>query len=431
MTDTTTDAAPSLWRHRAFLTLWSGQSASAIGTQLAGLAIPTLAVTVLAATEFQVGLLGALETAAFLIIGLPAGAWIDRWRKRRVMLGADLVRALALATIPLAWFAGALTMTHVLVVAAVIGCATVFFDVAYQSYLPVLVPPATIGDANGKLEATQQLARVVGPAASGALLAIVRPAVVIAIDAVSYLLSFVALALIRDDERPTPREHRRPLPVEIREGAAFVIGEPLLRRIVACTATSNLFSTIATALLPIVVLREIGLSTALWGVAISLGAIGGLLGATLSARIARVLGEGHVIPVSAIVFGVALLPLGLLPWLTAPLAFVVLAVAEFAISFSVLVYNIAQVTFRQRICPPALLGRMNASIRFVVWGVMPIGGLLAGVLGATLGAHAALWIGAVGTLLPAVFVVFSPLWRMRDLPRISTTPRAQDPQAQD
>jgi MFS family permease len=411
--------APSLWRHPQFLRLWGGETASAVGTQVAGLAIPTLAVTVLAATEFQVGLLNAVETAAFLVIGLPAGAWVDRMLKRRVMLVADLVRALTLAVIPVLWFAGALSMWHVIVVAAIVGTATVFFDVSYQSYIPVLVRSESIGDANSKLETTQQLARIAGPALSGLLLAIVRPAVLVGANALTYLVSFLALATIRDDEVRAPRENRRPLAEEIREGLAFVVREPLLFRIVLCTGTSNLFSTIATTMLPVLVLREVGLGTELWGIAISVGAIGGLLGASLTARLSRLIGEGTIIPISAIMFGVAVLMLAAVP-LVPDAAFWILLVSEFVLSFSVLVYNIAQVTFRQRICPPRLLGRMNASIRFIVWGVMPIAALLSGILASTIGVVPTMWIGAAGALLPAAWVVFSPLLGMRELPRAAS-----------
>lgn len=416
----TTPAPPtSLWRNAQFMRLWTGETASAIGSQLGGLAIPFLAVSVLAATEFQVGLLGAVGTAAFLLIGLPAGAWVDRWLKRRVMLFADLARAVALATIPLVWLTGTLTIWQLLVVAAVVGVATVFFDVAYQSYIPVLVPSESISDANSKLETTQQLARVGGPAASGVLLALVRAPILIGIDALTYLLSFVALSTIRDTEVPAPKADRKPLVEEIKEGMAFVVREPLLRRVVLTTSTSNFFGTLAMTMLPILVLRELDLSPAAWGIAASVGAVGGLLGAMFSARIARRIGEGTAIPVSSIACGLGVVIIALMPAVPA-LAIPLLMLGEFVFSFGVLVYNIVQVSFRQRICPPKLLGRMNASIRFVVWGVMPIAGLASGALSTGLGVVPTIWIGAIGGMLSCVFVVFSPLLGMRELPTQAT-----------
>ena len=408
-------APPSLWRNPQFLRLWTGETASAIGSQLGNLAIPFLAVSVLAATEFQVGLLGAVGTAAFLLIGLPAGAWVDRWLKRRVMLVADLSRAIALATIPLFWLTGSLTIWHLLAVAAIVGAATVFFDVAYQSYIPVLVPSESISDANSKLETTQQLARVGGPAVSGVLLGLVRAPVLIGIDALTYLFSFVALSTIRDTEVRAQKADRKPLVEEIREGMAFVVGEPLLRRIVLTTATSNLFGIIVMTMLPVLVLRELALSPAAWGTAASVGAIGGLLGALVSARISRRIGDGTVIPAASIASGLGLVVIALMPVFPA-VAIPLLMAGEFVFSFGVLVYNIAQVSYRQRICPPRLLGRMNASIRFVVWGVMPIGGIASGVLSTTVGVVPTIWIGAVGGMLACIFVVLSPLLGMRELP---------------
>jgi MFS family permease len=405
----------SIWRNGPFVRLWTGETASAVGSQLAGLAIPTLAVTVLAASTFEIGILNAMETLAFLVIGLPAGAWVDRMRKRRVMLTADLVRAVLLATIPVAWLLGALTIWQLIVVGALVGGATVFFDVAYQSYPPRILPGALIGDANGALEGSQQVARVGGPAASGVLLSVLRPALVVGIDALSFFVSFLAIRSIRDDEQLPPAHERRPLAVEIREGLRFVFREPLLVRIVLCTAGSNLGSTITFTMLPLLVLRHLDLGTTVWGSATSIGAAGGLVGATLSARVARWIGEGTAVPASAVLGGLgALLLAG--PALFPAAAIPLLVVAEFVSSFGILVYNITQLTYRQRICPPELLGRMNASIRFVVWGVMPIGGVLAGLLGTWLGTTATMLIGGAVTLLAAAPVVFSPLLGMRQLP---------------
>lgn len=410
----------SLWRNGPFLRLWTGQTASSVGSQLGRLAIPVLAVSVLQATEFQVGLLTAVETAAFLLIGLPAGAWVDRWLKRRVMLIADLARAIVLASIPIMFFAGVLTIWQLMVVGAIVGVASVFFDVAYQSYLPVLVDLKQLGEGNSKLETTGQLARVTGPALAGALLAIVRPAVLIGLDAVTFLLSFIALSTIRDHEVPKPIADRRPLVTEIKKGMVFVVQEPLLRRIVHTTSTTNLFGMIAMTMIPVLVLRQLVISPAIYGFGLSLGAIGGLLGAMFSARIATLIGEGTAIPVSVVLAGVAIVGLALMP--VFPNAAVPIFIgSEFLYSFSVLVYNITQVTFRQRICPPRLLGRMNASIRFIVWGVMPIGAIASGLLSTAIGVELTIAIGAVGSVLACVFVLFSPLLGMRELPLQATS----------
>lgn len=404
-----------LWRHGGFLRLWGGETASQFGSQLGGLAIPVLAVTILQASEFEIGALSAAGTAAFLVVGLPAGAWVDRMLKRRVMIWADGIRALAMALVPILWIAGALEMWHLMALAIVVGVATVFFDVSYQSYVPVLVARSQIADANAKLETTSQLARIGGPALAGGLLTVLAAPFLLAGTALTYLASFFVLTTIHDREVPAPRENRRSLWVEIKEGAAFVWNQPLLRSIVACTSVSNFFSTLALTMLPLLVLRDLDLGPAVLGIATAVGSIGGLLGAALSARLARWLGEGTIIPLAAIAGGIGTLLLAAMS-LAPEFATGVFILGEFVLSFSVLVYNIAQVSFRQRICPTPLLGRMNASIRFVVWGVMPIAGLLSGLLALNIGAAAVLWIGAIGTLLAAGFVVFSPLLRLRTLP---------------
>lgn len=410
-----TTAPTRLIRNRSFQWFWGGEAISQLGTQFTALALPVLAVSLLGATEWQVGALGAAETAAFLVVGLPAGAWIDRMLKRRVMITADLVRVLALAAIPALWVTGNLEMWHLYVVGAVVGVATVFFDVCYQSYIPILLPGTQVGEANSKLEATAQVARIGGPGLAGALLTIVSAPILLVADAVSYLVSALCIWRVRDTETLPPAADRKSLVHEIGEGLVFVFRHKILRRIVGTTATTNFFSVIAMTLQSILILRELGLGPAGLGLIFSVGAAGGLLGAVATPWFTRVIGEGTALSVSAVGFGIALLALPLSTVYPAA-ALPVLIVGSLLESFLVLVYNITQVTMRQRLCPPRLLGRMNASIRFVVWGVIPLGSLLSGALGTTIGLVPTLWIGFAGTVLGCVFVVFSPITRMKTLP---------------
>ena len=405
----------SLWRDGNFLTMWGGQTFSQFGAQITELAIPVLAVLVLNATEFEVGLLNAANVAAFLVVGLPAGAWIDRMRKRHVMIWADAVRAVALATVPLLWLTGALQIWHLIVVALIMGVATVFFDVSYQSIVPSLVRPHQIAEANGKLQSSYELANIAGPGIGGWLIGILTAPLAIFITVFTYLASLVALLFTRDREvRRAPEDHQ-PILKEIGEGLRWVFGNPLLRRIVATTAFANLFSTMTFTLLPIYLLRVLELTPAQRGVIFSLGAVGGLIGAIATPRIVKRFGEARTVPISAIGFSLApvLLPVATL---VPQIAFPFLAVQFFIVSFTVLLYNITQVTFRQRITPPRLLGRMNASIRFCVWGVMPIGALVAGALGTWIGVVPTLWIAAAFEVLAGLFVIIGPFWSMRDLP---------------
>ena len=408
-----TSSPASLWRHRDFRQLWAAETVSQVGTQVTLLALPIVAVTVLDATPLQMGVLTALETLAFLLIGLPAGAWVDRWRRKRVLVTADLVRAITLASLPVAYLADALTLGQLYLVAAVTGTATVFFDVAYQSYLPALVQRDQLVDGNGKLEVSRAVAQVAGPGITGVLLRVVSAPVLIALDAASFLLSALFVARIRTPDVVPDRSARRRLRTEIAEGLSFVVRHPLLRRIVACTGTANFFSSITGTLLVLYAVRELELSPSTVGLVFSAGAVGGLVGAVTAAPFARLVGQGRAIPLSALL----LAPFALLTPLAAlgPAA-LLLVLGQLGFSWAVVAYNVTQVSFRQRLCPPALLGRMNASVRFIVYGTMPLGGLLGGVLGSTIGVLPTLWIAAAGQALAALPVLLSPLARMRDLP---------------
>ncbi|WP_151524643.1 MFS transporter [Serinicoccus kebangsaanensis] len=410
----TTQRPASLWRHHDFRQLWMGDTVSVFGAQFVGFAMPLMAVQLLGADAFQMGLLAALESLAFLLIGLPAGAWVDRWRKRTVLVLGDLTRAALLLTLPVAWLLDALTMWQVYVVAFGVGCITVFFDVANQSYLPEIVDSDQIGDGNGKLQASQQTAIVVGPAAAAFMVRLLGSPLTIAVTSVCMGLSSLFVSRIRHREQAPDPTSRRPLVTEIREGLSFVLDHPLLRRIVACTGTSNFASSGMFALFVLYAVTTLGLSETTLGLVLSLGAVGGILGAVSSGWFGRFVGEGRAIPIAAVLSGVALF--------SVPLASILppvptLLVGNLLISWGVVVYNVVQVSFRQRLCPKPLLGRMNASIRFLVWGPMPIGGFLGGVLGQQLGLVPTLWIFAVVALLASLPVLLSPLAGMRELPR--------------
>ncbi len=419
-----TRARRSLVHHRDFRWLWAGDALGQLGAQLTLLALPVYAVEHLLATEWQMGVLTATETAAFLVIGLPAGAWVDRMRKRRVLITADLVRAAALAVVVGAASTGHATMALLVAAAAVVSVASVFFDVAHQSYVPGLVGLDHVVEGNSKLQATQSVAQVAAPAIGGALLRVVSAPALVAVTVVTYVLSALGVGRIAAREDLPPREDRRPLRTEIAEGLRFVLHQPLLRRIVATTSISNFGSAATAAVLAIYALRVLGLDTATFGVVVSASAVGGLAGAFAADRLARLVGESRVIPLSALLFGVAGLatPLaGVLPGPAAPVL-----VAGMAIMFvGIVVYNVTQVSFRQRLCPPALLGRMNASVRFLVWGSMPLGSLLGGWLGHTTSVLTTLWVAAGIGLVATLPVVVSPLLRSRDLPPapVHATPR--------
>lgn len=414
----TADPAPArpspLWSHHDFMKLWAGDTVSVFGSQLVFFALPLIAVSLLDADAFQMGLLATLESAAFLFISLPAGAWIDRLPKKIVIVSGDIVRAAILLTIPLAWAFGALSMVQLYLVAAGVGIVTVFFDIANQSYLPELVDGESIGDGNGKLQASQQTAGVVGPSLAAGLVAAIGAPLTVGLTSVCMGLSSLFVSRIRHREAPREPATRTGFIAEIREGLGFVLGHRLLRRITACTGLTNFAASGIFALLVLFVLTTLGLSQVQLGIIMSASAIGGILGALSAAFVQTRLGEGTSISVSATLGGLSFFGM---PLATVLPAFPTMLAASLITGWAVVVYNIAQVSFRQRLCPKPLLGRMNASIRFLVWGPMPLGSLLAGFLGDRLGVSTTLWILAACSLAASIPVLASPLLRMRTLPR--------------
>lgn len=403
----------SLVHHADFRRLWLGDTASQLGFALGSLALPYLAVTELAASNFQMGVLSALGSLGFLLVGLPAGAIIDRHRKRSVMMLADLARAALLLTLPIAWWSGLLSLVQLMVVAALVGVFTVFFDVSYQSYLPFLVPADQVVEGNAKLQASQSVSQACGPALAGFLLHRISAVWVLLGNAMGYLGSAACLARIAHRE-PAPRPHgTRTLRADIAEGLRFIVGHRLLRRLIACTAVSNLTASMGAALIVVFMVRDLHLSAFTIGLIDSVAACGGVVGALLATAIARRLGEGPTIIVTAAATSVLVL--------CNPLASVLPPVPTMMIGGAVLMvamvsYNVATVSFRQRLCPPELLGRMNASARFIVWGTIPVGSFLGGVLGSAIGVLPTLWL-AGGLGLSAVVPVATPtLWRLRRLP---------------
>jgi len=406
---------PSLWRQRDFLLLWSGQTVSEMGTAVTEVALPLLAVVTLKASTFQVGLLTAATTLAFAVIALPAGAMVDGAAKRSVMTVCNLLRLVIIGSVPVAAEFGVLTMAQLYAVAVAAGVCSVFFDVSYQSYVPSLIRAGRLMDANGKLGTTQAFAQLGGPSLGGGLVGLFGAAGAMTADAVSYAVSALSILGIRTrDEPPPARPADETLRHRITEGLTFVFGHSILRRIVACTGTANLFSGMYSALSMVFLIRVLHVRPALTGLVMAGAAIGGIAGGAFASRLARKIGSARIIWVSMLVFsapqviaaaawqgwGVLLFPLG---W---------------GISyFSGMVYNIAQLSYRQSVTPPELMGRMNAAVRWVVWGTLPLGGVLGGLLGTLIGVRPALWLAFIGSWAAGWFVFFSPLRHLRDVPQ--------------
>ncbi|GHF06042.1 MFS transporter [Amycolatopsis deserti] len=414
----------SLWFHPGFRLLWAGDTVSQAGTFVGITVLPLLAATVLSATPGQMGLLTAAENAAFLLIGLPAGVWVDRMKRRPLMLRADFARAALLLTIPLAWWAGWLTLTQLVVVALLVSVGTVFFDVSYQSYLPSLVGRERLVEGNAKLQASQSVAQVVGPGLGGGLTQLFGAANAVLATGVGYLASGLFLLRIRTPE-PEPEPHDgTPLRTQIAEGLRFVFGNPALRAITLCTSAGNFAGTIVVSMQVLFLTRDLGLSPSGVGLVLALGSAGGVLGALTAGFWTRVIGQARAIwlvPLST-------WPLQLLLPLSQPGWSVALGVAGLVASgYGIVVYNVAQVSYRQAICPDRLLGRMNATVRFVVWGTMPLGGLVGGGLGELIGVRPTVWAGCSLMAVTMLPVLLSPLRKMRDLPVSPPAPTTAGP----
>jgi MFS family permease len=402
-----------LWHHLDFRRLWIGETVSQFGTQVSQLALPLVAILIVHATTFEVGLLTALEMAAFLVVGLPAGAWVDRMRFRNVLIVNDLLRAVALGSIPFAQWLGVLSIGQLYAVAVVTGTSTVFFDVAYQSYLPELVHREDLVEGNAKLQASESVSQIAGPGLGGVLIQALTAPYAVLVDAASFLWSAGWVGAIQTRVPKPARQPDRHLGREIKEGLQFVLGNRLLRSIAGCTVSANLSSSMAFAVFYVLLARELGVSAGVIGVIMSTSAIGGLVGSLLASRLAKRLGQGPTIWMSA-AFGA---PLGFVaPFVHKDWTLGLLALAQVLWWGSVVVYNITQVSFRQGLCPPHLLGRMNATMRFLVWGTMPLGGLLGGVLGQTIGVRRTLLVAAILGALAFLPVFLSPLRHMRELP---------------
>ncbi len=399
----------SLWRHSDFLKLWAGESISLLGSQITFLALPLTAVTWLQATPFEMGLLGALEFAPFLLFSLVAGVWADRLPRRPILMVANIGRALLLGSIPLMALNNWLTMGYLYVVAFGVGILTVFFDVAYQSYLPVLVTREQLVEGNSKLEGSSSVAQIMGPALAGGLVQIFTAPIAVAADAASFLVSALCLGLIQRREVAVHRVGKwKPMWGEIKEGLAVVFHSPILRSIAGCTATNNFFSNVRFAVLTIYVVRELGIEPGLLGIIFAVGSVGALIGALAGGTIARRWGVGPTLIGAILVGSIGSLAL---PAAQGAFAFAVamLILGLFINGGANPVYNITQMSLRQAIIPLRLQGRMNASMRFLVWGTIPLGSLTGGVLGEVIGIHTTLLIGAIGGLLSVIWVYFSPV----------------------
>jgi MFS family permease len=411
----------TLWRNGDFLRLWSAQTISQFGSQITVLALPLAAILVLDASAFEVAALTTVEWTPWLLFSLPAGAWVDRLPRRRVLLLTDLGRAAVLVSIPVVYAFDALTLWQLYGVGFLTGTLTVFFEVSYVAYLPSLVERSQLAEGNSKLETTRSVALLGGPGLGGLLVKAFGAPVAILADAISFVGSALFLVAIRGREVVRPRADGTRLVAEVGEGIRFVLGHPLMRPSMTFIASSNFFYNVIFGILLVYAVRSLGLDAAEIGLAFTLGNVGVLAGAVLATRISRLLGVGRTIVLSAFMLG---WPLLLMPL---PQGSYVLPVfvAVFAVTgFAGVITNVVGVSLFQATTPDRLQGRATASRRLVNFGAVPLGSLAGGGLAATIGLRETIWVGAVGGTLAFLPVLFSPIRHIREIPAEPEEPLA-------
>jgi MFS family permease len=413
-----------LFRHRDFRQLWIADALSQFGDRINLLAVPLLAATLLHASIFDVAMLRTLQMLAYLLIGLQVGAWCDRLRSRPILIIADLARAAVFGSIPIAAAFGVLSLWQLFAVVTVAGTLTVFFEIAHQTYLPRLIDRERLVEGNARLQTNVMVAGVSAPTLSGYLIQGLGGQAAIGANALSFLWSAVWLRRIRKPEHVPERVVHASLRREIADGLRFVSRQPLLRALAGDLALMSLFQSIQISIAVMFLLHEIHLSPGEIGLISTTGLTGALLGAVIARPVGAWLGEARALCLAAVLCGSAYL---LFP-LTQPGWGLTFYVAAGVVSgFAIVVGNVLQVSFQQAVTPERLRGRVNATLRFVMFGMTPIGSLLGGVLASTLGLRTTLWIAGGGVAAAGAWLVCSPLLTMRVLPEVYASERPGSP----
>jgi hypothetical protein len=419
-TDIATADSGGALRGRDFRLLWTAESISKTGSAVTTFALPLVALRTLGASTLMMGVLNAMVWLPWLVIGLQAGAWADRRRRRPLMIGCQLASALLIVSVPLLAWLGALSMEYVLAIAFAVGCSNVIFTAAYNAFVPLLVGKSELLRTNTRLMGSEQAANIAGPGV-GALITQISSAVVgLFVDAFSFLVSAACLWSIRarepsdrlDDRTGRTDRPRATYRADIRAAMAFVAGDPYLRIITASNACTNLLMGGIQALVVVFLIQGAGLSPWAVGATTIMISVGGLLGAVVASKVSTRLGSARTLLTAPITDGFLLL----FP-LAGPGVVLVLALAGTLVwATGVVVRNVTAGAFRQAYCPPGMRGRVAMTIRFVSFGVWPVGSLLGGVLGTVVDVRTALFILVVANVGTDVLLFIGPMKHRRDLP---------------
>ncbi|MEV4661255.1 MFS transporter [Micromonospora echinofusca] len=403
---------PRLLRERVFRRYWSAQTVSYFGDEISILALPLLAVLIFEATPAEMGYLTAAALAPNLLFSLLAGAWVDRYpHKRRLMVLTDLGRALLLTAVPVAYVLDLLTMPQLYLVAFAVGTLAVIFEVARGPLFVSVVGRADYVEANTLINGSRAMSLVAGPSIGGVLVQVLTAPIALIADALSYVVSAYLLVRIRPTE-PAPA---RGGGLALGAGLGFIARTPMMRALLLGTTTVNLFNFMFIALFVLYATQELGLAPGLLGAVLGASAVGGLIGAALTGRLVRRFGVGPTLLAGFVLFPA---PMLLVPLAGGPTPVLVgmLFAAEFLSAIGVMLLDITVGSVQTALTPEALLARVAGARRTVNYGIRPIGALIGGALGSTLGVRPALWIATAGALAGVLWVAFSPVRRLRGLP---------------
>lgn len=407
---------------RNFGLLWSGETVSQVGSMVTTVALPLVAVSWLHGSTLDVGFIVMLEFLPTVILGLVAGAWVDRRTKRPLLIATNIGQAFAIGSIPVAAALGWLMIYQVYVVALVMGVLSLVFQLSYGSYLPTLVPKESLQQANSRLQASGSAARVAGPGIGGLLISAFGAPFALVADALSFLVSFGTLSAIRVEERPESRAHRdTPYLSSIAEGLVLVYRDKQLWTLMISAAVANLCLTaIGTVEIPYLA-NDLKVTASVIGTIVAVGSLGGIIGAVCTRWMSQKLGDGWAIWLALGILG----PSGLLLPLAWPgVGIVVFVIGLFFLEGGITVSSVVVMTFRQTYCRQDTLGRVGASYRMLQMGTIPLGALLGGVAAAQFGNHNALWIFTVVNFVPAAYRSLTSAGRVRRLP---TAPQPDRP----
>jgi MFS family permease len=412
------EAAPprGIFANHDFRKLWAGQTVSLIGTQVTQFTMPLVAVLTLNATVLEVGVLNSLRFVPVLLLSVFAGVWLDRRRRRPILIACALGNVVLIGLVPIAAATGHLSIGLLYAVQGLVGLLNMIFDVGALSYVPFLVERKQLSEANARLQASSAVAGISGPGLAGLLVGLITAPVTLSVDAVSYLASAIGLITVTSREpEPEPKPQDYSVWGSIAEGFRAVFGTRLLRALITQSTALNLFFGSFITIFVVYAVRTVRLSPLELGLVIGASAAGGLAGALLATRLRDRIGYGKAMAVTTI--GVSAAPLLLLiPRHVSVATVVIMIVAQLGYGASISAFNVNAITLRQVVTPTRLLARMNATYRMLIWGAAPVGAVAGGLLGSAVGLRTAVLISLVAMTSPILWIFFSPVFRLAEMP---------------